>query len=426
MQEQLVALLKKKGTGATMGKSLSSEELLLLSECMISNECHLTTKATILTAFLMLENTEIETDWFASFKSTPQELHFLMSDTVTHPTLRAPLPRGDENFRQILLRVVHGENLSRSEMQEAMTYFFDPKIPEYEKAIFMEAERLKRENRDENLGCFDALWARSLHQPVSCPILVDLSVGYDGFNRTLCLWPFVAPLLASVGVPTVIHGVESVSPKFGVTPHLILKAAGKNPLKSLVEVARDIETPSIGWGYVDQAVSFPELYALQPLRTHMVKRPVLSTLEKLMQPIRSAQGNYVVTGYTHPPYRDTMTHLLDDSAKTNHYMILRGQEGSIQLPLDRRAPIVCGDGEEFVRPETYGFGSDRVLPNESLGVQDSLDAGLAVLSGRDKGEARETVLYLASVILDRFGIVPERSLVEALDSGLALGCFEAF
>ncbi|MSR88771.1 MAG: hypothetical protein EXS67_03850 [Candidatus Margulisbacteria bacterium] len=414
MQKQLVALLKKKGTGATMGKSLSSEELALLTECMVSDACHLTTKATILTAFLMLENTESETAWLFSFTAIPPEINFLLTPSALTP------------FQTILLGVVRGKNLSRTEMQNAMIYFFNPEIPEYEKAIFMEAERLKRENRDENLGCFDALWDRSFHDLVSCPVLVDLSVGYDGFNRTLCLWPFVAPLLASVGVPTVIHGVESVSPKFGVTPHLILKAAGKNPLKTLTEVARDIETPSIGWGYVDQSVSFPELYDLQPLRTHMVKRPVLSTLEKLMQPIRSANGNYVVTGYTHPPYRDTMTHLLNDSAKTHQYMILRGQEGSIQLPLDRRAPIVCGDGEEFVRPETYGFGSDRILPNESLGVQDSLDAGLAVLSGQNQGIQRETIVYLASVILDRFGIVPERSLVEALDSGLALGCFEAF
>ena len=69
----------------------------------------------------------------------------------------------------------------------------------------------------------------------------------------------------------------------------------------------------------------------------------LSTLEKLLQPIRTLKGNYVVTSYTHPAYRGKMLQLLRHQNQSSKFLIVRGVEGSMQLALDRRTPYIIGD-----------------------------------------------------------------------------------
>ena len=67
-QDKLVTLLKQKGTGKTMSKSLDVDQLDSLSDLIHSNEVETATIATILTAFLMLPNTTQEDYWFNTVK----------------------------------------------------------------------------------------------------------------------------------------------------------------------------------------------------------------------------------------------------------------------------------------------------------------------------------------------------------------------
>ena len=53
-QEQLIGLLKQKGTGKTMSKSLTVTQCKLATDFLLSANCSLTTKTTLLMAFLML------------------------------------------------------------------------------------------------------------------------------------------------------------------------------------------------------------------------------------------------------------------------------------------------------------------------------------------------------------------------------------
>ena len=55
-QDLAVQLLKKKGTGQTMGKHLLPNELSLCNDVFTSPDVNLTTKATLLTAFFMLNH----------------------------------------------------------------------------------------------------------------------------------------------------------------------------------------------------------------------------------------------------------------------------------------------------------------------------------------------------------------------------------
>lgn len=421
-QAQFVTLLKKKGTGLTMSKNLSAEELSQLEVLFKSEDVTLTTKATMLTALLMLPSTPEEATWMAKLREQPEAilpeaLLFLLS-------LKAVSP-----FEHLALKVLGGESLSEADCYEAIDYVFDAAVPNYLKAVFLEAERLKRETEVENKAFLSAFYAKSQHQKCRTSSLIDLSVSYDGLNRTPIFYVFCAPLLASIGYPCVLHGVDEVSPKRGQNTHKLLNLAGKNSVKPLSAVVEDIENAQIGWGYVDQSESFPELFALKSLRQEMVKRPFISTIEKLLRPVYHETAHCLVTSYTHPPYKAMLTAVLSEDPGFHRFLILRGLEGSLQLSLEKRAPWVAyhnGVTEtDFVAASEYGF--ENQILGEQCDLAFSLEQGLSALKN-EHGNARDSILYLAMVILDKFGLmrpdVSRSALEESLKSGLALSHWE--
>lgn len=415
-QAQFVAILKTKGTGPTMSKSLTEAEFPALEALFLSPEVHLTTKATLLTALLTLAPTPEEAVWIQKLSQNPEQF-FPKELCVLFPHIKPTL---STPFSTLIRRVISHQALSQAQCLEAMRSLIDPTLPDYLKAAFLEGERLKRETLEENKAFWDFLWQHATHQKAKVPHLIDLSNAYDGFNRTLYLTPFTAALLAGAGFPTVMHGLDQISPKNGINPFKILTAARKNPLHPINKVIADIENPDIAWGYIDQSLSCPTLYALQALRFAMVKRPFLATLEKLLQPLAGAQ-TYLVTSYTHPPYKLTLSELISSAKTWESSLIFRGVEGSIQLALDRRTPWITPHGTDFVRPEDYGL-SDEVYEGP-ISVDASLEAGLAALHNQP-GYARTAILYQSAVILEKLGLSQGIDMVQhlenTLDSGKAL------
>jgi len=395
-----------------MGKHLSEDELLQLTQLLTSPHAHLTTKATIWTAVTMLTQTEAEKTWFTQFQKhlLPNDLHFFWETPVTP-------------VQKLCRRLVSGENMSRIEAKESALMILNPDVPEHEKAVILEALRLKRETRDENLGFFDGLWASSRHVQANVPVVIDLSLSYDGFSRTPLLVPFCAPLLASLGYPTLLHGTENLGPKYGQTPAAILRAARK-PSQAISEVVTALETPGLGWGYLDQSEICPALYDAKAMRNNMVKRPLLATLEKLLQPIKSIQKNYLVTGYTHPPYRPLLATLCDHVIPVSGALILRGVEGSIQPPLDRRFPVSmwtpssCED--TFFRAADLGLIESALPENLSLDALSTVNYGVDALCGKP-GFAYDTLTLMAVSILTGLNLMTKELALQAVETSLREG-----
>ena len=70
-QKRLAELLKKKGIGPAGSKSLKEEELEEVLDLFQDDSVSLTTKATMLTALLLLEPTEIESVYIEKIKAEP-------------------------------------------------------------------------------------------------------------------------------------------------------------------------------------------------------------------------------------------------------------------------------------------------------------------------------------------------------------------
>ncbi len=389
-QEQLAQILKKKGIGPESSKSLLAEDIDQLKTLFLTDDTSLTTKATVLTALLTLAPTAIEADFVAEIRSNPTD--FLPQELL-------PFITGDTNsYQSTINEVIKHENLTFDAAETGAHHLFD-KSPEYLKGAFLEAERLKRETYEENSAFFQVLKSHVPSQKANIKTLIDLGDSYDGCNRTPSLNLFLACLLAAAGHPTIVHSVDEVAPKEGVTHHQILKAAGKNPLKQTSEAIADLESEKIGWTHLDQQIYHPQLYGLKKVRKEMVKRPFLATFEKMLQPI-VAEQNYVVSQYTHKHYKLEVARLLHDFCSFDKAIHVKGIEGTCMI--NPKIPAECVLIAEDMKEITI-YGAELGFP-DSLGRYDNitpelcLSIGLEILHDKDLPEKNFLIFQGATLL----------------------------
>ena len=362
----------------------------------------------------------------------------------------------DALMRSIIQRIATGPELSkditRDEARRGMQAVLDGTVDPVRAAVFLIALRMKRETDGENLGILDAV--RETTDTVTAPVdeVVDLSDPYNGFNRNLPVSAFLPAVLAACGVPAVSHGVESMGPKFGATHHRVLAAGGAPVASTPAEVCARLADPETGWAYCDQSVFNPRLHALAGLRSLIVKRPALATVEVMAGPVRGRRRTHVVTGYVHKPYARIYL-LLARHAGFDSALIVRGIEGGIIPSLRQNAKVwTYRDGvdehdtdispdalgiEQAVRavPLPEGIAGYRRKSDDTGGEVDGLAiaeaaarAGLEALDGA-LGPARDSLVYGAALVLRHLGRA--RRLDEAaatvraaIDDGRARARFE--
>jgi len=251
-----------------------------------------------------------------------------------------------ELIRSVIQRVATGpelsKNISYDEARSVMHALLDGSADPVQAGVVLIGLRMKRETDDEVKGVMDAMQDRTKVVQAAVDDVVAIADPYNGFNRTLQGSFFVLPVLAACGVSAYSHGVESGGPKFGVNHHTILRALGGNPLLSTKAVSDRISDPVIGWSYLDQRTMCPALHDLNDLRARIVKRPVLSTTEVMVLPIKGAVKSHLITGYVHKPYRDTYC-MLAKHIGYDSLLLVRGTEGGIIPSFRRPAHIVRYD-----------------------------------------------------------------------------------
>ncbi|HDK38438.1 MAG TPA: anthranilate phosphoribosyltransferase, partial [Thiolapillus brandeum] len=246
-------------------------------------------------------------------------------------------------MRSILQRIATGpelsKNISQEEARDATAAILHDQIDPVQAALFFIALRMKRESNDEYKGVLDGI--REVVDGVTAEVdhVLDIADPYDGYNRTLPAAPFLPPLLAECGLHPISHGLDAVGPKYGVTHRHVLEAAGANVDMSPAEAAACLNDTDTGWAYLDQASFCKPLHDLIPLRTQMIKRQVLTTVEVLAKPVAGKLHTHFVTGYVHKPYPPIYAmlarHVGFDSA-----LLIRGVEGGI-------IPSLRQDGKYF-------------------------------------------------------------------------------
>ncbi len=352
-------------------------------------------------------------------------------------------------MHSIIQRVATGpelsKDISRAEARDGMAAILDGRIDPVQAAIFLIALRMKRETDDENLGILDAIRDATLMARANVDELIDIADPYDGYIRTLPAAPFLPAVLAACGVPAISHGVEHMGPKFGLTHRQVLRAAGAAVDLTPVEAAARIADPAIGWAYLDQSSWCPKLHGLAPLRTLIIKRPAITTIETVVGPVRARGRTHLVTGFVHKAYPRIYA-LLARASGFDSALIVRGVEGGVTPSLRQSGRLFRFDGEEEeyeqeILPGDFGFAGPLrppPIPGASAdqapeGGAMSIDteaiakaaaaAGLATLAGAP-GPTRDALISAAALCLwhlrrhATLGIAADAVRV-ALDSGRA-------
>jgi anthranilate phosphoribosyltransferase len=331
-----------------------------------------------------------------------------------------------EIMRSIIGRIATGpelsKNISLEEARIGMNAVLDEQVDPVQAAIFLIALRMKRETDDEFRGVLEAVLETTNTVTANVDEVVDIADPYGGYNRTLPSSPFLAPLLAAFGVPAFSQGVETMGPKYGITHHQVLQAAGVAVDQSPEEAAKRLADPGIGWAYVDQALFNPKVHALTGLRSKIVKRPVLTTVEVLASPIKGKNKTHFVTGYVHKPYPRIYA-LLARHAGFDSALLVRGVEGGVVPSLRQTGKFYYyhDKGEEQsteIEPADLGIeqtvraaplpeelsqpgeGGDVVTSkvNAPAAARVAAESGMAALEGQ-AGPIRDGLIYAGAMCL---------------------------
>ncbi len=357
-----------------------------------------------------------------------------------------------ETMRSIIARIATGpelsKNISLEEARIGMNAVLNDQVDPVQAAIFLIALRMKRETDDEFLGVHDAVLETTNSVTADVDEVIDIADPYDGYNRTLPSSPFLAPLLAAFGVPAFSQGVEIMGPKFGITHRQVLREIGVPVDLSPEEAAARISDSTIGWAYIDQSRFNPKVHQLADLRTKIVKRPVLTTVEVLASPIRGRKKTHFVTGYVHKPYPRIYA-LLARHAGFDSALMVRGVEGGVVPSLRQTGKFVYyhDKGEEQsmeIKPTELGIeqkvraaplpeavsqpgeGGDLVTSkvNTATAAKAAAESGLAALEG-EPGPTRDGLIYGGAILLWHLGkyetpVAAADAVREKLDSGKVL------
>ncbi|AEE35080.1 Nucleoside phosphorylase/phosphoribosyltransferase catalytic domain superfamily [Arabidopsis thaliana x Arabidopsis arenosa] len=274
---------------------------------------------------------------------------------------------------------------------------------------------------------------------------------YDGNTRFFRSTLFVAAVRSCCGESSLLHGVEWMPPKGGVTEEQMLKFMGANTHLSVQQAKELIEDEKAGFAYLSLREARPSLYSLIEMREHIKKRPPLATTEKVQQFVRATGKEAIVAGFYHEGYEEPLLMLMRRRG-VHSGLVVKGEEGALSMTTRVRAasaskgfPVNYCSGFRSLSSDTaleadgvsrqsfnlevdarnYGFEPTET-PRTDRSVSKNIELGLAALRG-EKGAAYDRIVLNAGIVDHLLGsegaedvaVAMERAK-EAIDSGKAL------
>jgi anthranilate phosphoribosyltransferase len=255
----------------------------------------------------------------------------------------------DSRMEAYLQKIATGpkmsKDLSEAEAEDALTLILREDVSKIRSAIFLIAARMKLETLEENIGYWKAMDKTTIRDPIQLDHLLQIADPFDGFNRAPYFGFYTIPVLAAIGLPTYGHSAPSLPPKFGLTFEDILnKHYGITPQgnrRQRIQLLKQFK-----FGYINMQETHPLLEKLRDLRIEIVKRTMLSTMEKILMPLEAETGgNYLATSYFHRGYENSMIEVAKRS-KFNLTIVGNGAEGTTLYGVHKPAKVFIESGKE--------------------------------------------------------------------------------
>ena len=373
----------------------------------------------------------------------PSEIQYLMNPERGY----VPANPTEAIVVNALEKILRAKHLSYTETREMCKAILSDAVKPAFKGAALIGQRMNRETYQEVRGYLDAFFGPEEVQPIDVATLTHFGQPYDGATRYFRPTLFVAAVRAALGEASLLHSVDTMPPKNGVTEEAILKALGANTHLSLAQTASLITNASVGFGYISQREYCPAAYNLRELRVHIKKRPPWAATEKAQQFFSAREANYMVLGYYHIGYEKPLLQLawerefdaavaVKGEEGTSHYALRLGKPSTsdrMAINYSQGFHRVNGAREDFaldIDPEIYGFDYTRSPRPEVVSAAAFAEAGVAALSG-EKGHICDRILLNSAMVDYLLGLCPkpEDALARAksvMDNGSALKHLQAY
>ncbi len=247
------------------------------------------------------------------------------------------MPESETRMKDYLKKIAAGPRLSKDlteeEAEDALSLILDKKVSKVRAGVFLIAARMKLETVPENIGYWRAMQNRVSPVTVDLDRLLQIADPFDGFQRTPYFGFYAIPVIAQLGLPVYGHSALPLPPKFGITFEQILQSHyGANEGEQRMALLEKYR-----FSYLSTANTLPQLEALRSLRTEIVKRPMLATLEKILMPVKARQ-NILATTYFHKGYEIALTEIAKLS-QFDKVIIGNGMEGTTLFGVHKEAKM---------------------------------------------------------------------------------------
>ncbi len=367
----------------------------------------------------------------------PEDLRFLLG-------MESDFAGGNPGEYQVVMAlrlVLRGGHLSYEAARRALGAMLAGQVRPALMAALLIGQRMNLEEEEEVRAHLDVVRTPEEITSVEVDSLLHLGQPFDGAARYFRPTLFVAAVRAALGRSTVLHGIDEMPPKFGVTEEQVLHSLGARIDLDSAAAARLLEDEAVGFAYLSQREYAPQAYGLRTLRVHIAKRPPWATTEKAQQLFACPGWNGMVIGFYHSGYEEKLLQLMQDR-NLDAGLVIKGEEGSSHYGLRLGKPSTAerkainytqgfrkiGGAVETVKsdvdPQEYGFRYAQSPRPAAVSAEAFAALGLAALEG-ERGPVYDRILLSAGLTDYWLGLSPGayESLAEAkeaIESGRAL------
>lgn len=329
-------------------------------------------------------------------------------------------------MKEILAKLVAGNDLSVEEAKKAQEIILTGQATDAQIAAFLTAFRMKGETIDEITGLASVLRDKANTIAPKVDKHVDL-VGTGGD----CTYSFnisttSAFVVAAAGLPVAKHGNRSISSKSGAGD--VLEALGVNISADPDVVSRCVETVGIGFMFAPHFN--PAMKYVGKVRKELGFRTVFNTLGPLSNPSRAKA---MVVGVYDKNLTETIANAMMNMG-VERALVVSGNDNMDEITLTGATTISEIKDNTVntytVTPEQFGF--ETVELKELQGGDGKVNAQITkdILSGKEKGAKRNIVLLNAGATLYAGGMCSSieegiKLAEKTIDSGKAASIIDA-
>lgn len=290
-------------------------------------------------------------------------------------------------MRELLKKIVDGENLTRSEAAKAMDMMLEGKVSEVLMSAFLTALRMKGETIEEIVGCTEVMKSKGGRVRLNTDEYIDfVGTGGDAVN-TFNISTTSMFVCAAAGVTIAKHGNRAASSKSGASD--LLEALGANIMLEPHQVEQCIKETGIG--FMNAQKFHQAMKNVAPVRREIKIRTIFNMLGPLSNP--SGAIKQVIGVFSRE--KVSVFSRVMSTMGVKHAMVVCGSDGMDEITVTGKTYVnEIKDGqilEYEIDPKDYGISYAE--PEEIMGGGSEENAEIArkIFAG-EKGAKRDIVV----------------------------------